>query len=129
MSEKTELLQQNDDSQVNTGLSTLRRDVVQDRGQGTEPESQKTASKRTKKAAPGETGKVRGRKPKSLTASTMVIRIPPQYKTAVEALIAHLDAGAQLTSFHSDFTSEPLFLRSLYDRPQHLTFTIKTTKK
>lgn len=69
-----------------------------------------------------------GRKPKSHVAATKVIRIPEEYERAVRALVAHLDASAKLGRHYDPFTSEPLFIRSLYDKPQHVTFTVAPLK-
>lgn len=69
-----------------------------------------------------------GRKPQSPVAATKVIRIPEQYEAAVRALVAHLDASAKLGRHYEPFTSDPLFIRSLYDKAQHVTFTVAPLK-
>ena len=69
-----------------------------------------------------------GRKPRSPVAATKVMRVPEQYEAAVRALVAHLDASAKLGRHYEPFTSEPLFIRSLYDKAQHVTFTVAPLK-
>jgi len=69
-----------------------------------------------------------GRKPKSLVPATKVMRVPEQYEEAIRALIAHLDASAKLGRYYDPLTSEPVFLRSLHDKAQHLTFTVAPLK-
>lgn len=69
-----------------------------------------------------------GRKPKSPVPASKVMRVPEQYEEAVRALIAHLDASAKLGRHYAPFTSEPMFLRSLYGKAQHLTFTVAPLK-
>lgn len=69
-----------------------------------------------------------GRKPKSPVAATKVIRVPEQYEKVVRALIAHLDASAELGRYYEPFSSEPMFLRSLYGKAQNITFTVEPLK-
>lgn len=69
-----------------------------------------------------------GRKPKSAVAATKVMRVPEQYERVVRALVAHLDASAKLGRHYEPFTSDSLFIRSLYDKPQHVTFTVAPLK-
>jgi len=69
-----------------------------------------------------------GRKPKSPVAANKVIRVPEQYEAAIRALIAHLDASAKLGRHYDPFTSNPIFLRSLHDKPQSVTFTVTPMK-
>lgn len=69
-----------------------------------------------------------GRKPNSPVAATKVMRVPAQYEAAVRALIAHLDDTAKLGRHYGPTTSEPVFVRSLYDKAQHVTFTVAPLK-
>ena len=69
-----------------------------------------------------------GRKSKSPVAATKVIRVPGQYEEAVRALVAHLDASAEFGRHYGPFTSEPRFIRSLYGKAQHVTFTVAPLK-
>jgi len=69
-----------------------------------------------------------GRKPKSPVAASKVIRVPAQYEAAVRALISHLDKTTQLGRHYDPVTSEPVFIRSLYDKPQRVTFTVEPLK-
>jgi len=69
-----------------------------------------------------------GRKPKSPVAASKVIRVPAQYETAVRALISHLDETTKLGRHYDPVTSAPVFIRSLYDKPQSVTFTVEPVK-
>lgn len=69
-----------------------------------------------------------GRKPKSPVAASKVVRIPEQYEAAVRALVAHLDASAKLGRHYGPTTSDPVFVRSLYGKAQHVTFTVAPLK-
>jgi len=69
-----------------------------------------------------------GRKPKNKVAASKVMRVPEQYEGVIRALIAHLDASANLGRHYEPFTSEPLFIRSLFDKAQHVTFTVAPLK-
>lgn len=69
-----------------------------------------------------------GRKPKSAVAASKVIRIPEQYEQAVRALVEHLDACEKLDRHYDPATSEPVYIRSLYQHPQHVTFTVAPLK-
>ena len=69
-----------------------------------------------------------GRKPKSPVAASKVIRVPEQYEAAVRALIAHLDETTKLGRHYEPVTSEPIFIRSLYNKAQRITFTVEPLK-
>lgn len=69
-----------------------------------------------------------GRKPKSPVAASKIIRIPEQYEAAVRALVAHLDETAKLGRHYAPVTSAPVFVRSLYDKAQHVSFTVEPLK-
>lgn len=69
-----------------------------------------------------------GRKPKSAVPANRVMRVPEQYEAAIRALIEHLDASAKLGRHYGAFTSEPVFLRSLYGKAQHVVFTVEPLK-
>lgn len=55
--------------------------------------------------------------------STVVIRVPEAYRPAIQALIEHLDATRMINRHYLPSTSEPLFMRSLDGKAQHVTFT------
>lgn len=59
---------------------------------------------------------------KAERGETTVMRIPTAYKSAIQALIEHLDATAEINRFYAPVESEPLFMRSLKDKAQRLTF-------
>ena len=59
---------------------------------------------------------------KAERGETTVMRIPAAYKSAILALIEHLDATAEINRYYAPVESEPLFMRSLKDKAQLLTF-------
>ena len=59
---------------------------------------------------------------KAERGETAVMRIPTAYRGAILALIAHLDATADINHYYAAVESEPLFMRSLRDKAQWLTF-------
>jgi len=69
-----------------------------------------------------------GRKPKRLVAASKVMRVPAQYEAAIKALIAHLDETSTYGRHYAPATSEPVFIRSLHDKAQRLTFTVEPVK-
>ena len=69
-----------------------------------------------------------GRKPKSPVAASKVMRVPEQYEAAIKALIAHLDETSICGRHYGPATSEPVFIRSLHDKAQRLTFTVEPVK-
>lgn len=69
-----------------------------------------------------------GRKPRSPVAASKVIRIPEQYEAVVRALVAHLDESAKLGRHYEPFTSDPVFLRSLFGKAQSVSFTVEPLK-
>ncbi|MBU2023716.1 MAG: hypothetical protein KKA29_15515 [Gammaproteobacteria bacterium] len=61
---------------------------------------------------------------------TVVMRVPEKYQDAIKALIAHLDETAYIDGhYRNGQASEPVFLRSLDDNAQHVTFTTKPVLK
>lgn len=58
---------------------------------------------------------------------TVVMRVPDKYTDVIKALIAHLDDTAMINTDYSAVESEAVFLRSLQDRKQDISF--KTTPK
>lgn len=77
----------------------------------------------TAKACRGGARPGAGRKAKR--GDTEVMRVPSAYKKAILALIEHLDATQQINRHYRPVESEPIFMRSLQDKAQHITF--KTT--
>lgn len=59
---------------------------------------------------------------------TVVMRIPEKYKDVIQGLISHLDDTASLNHHYEDSESEPVYLRSLKDKKQHITFVTKPFK-
>lgn len=54
---------------------------------------------------------------------TVVMRVPEKYQEVIKALITHLDETAYLNShFKNGQESEPVYLRSLDDNKQNITF-------
>lgn len=54
---------------------------------------------------------------------TVVMRIPEKYQEVIKALITHLDETAYLNSHYKNGQeSEPVYLRSLDDNKQNITF-------
>ncbi|WP_394230892.1 hypothetical protein [Shewanella colwelliana] len=60
---------------------------------------------------------------------TVVARIPEKYLDAIKALIHHLDESEMIDKHYKDAVSEPVFLRSLKDKAQQVTFTVSAIKK
>ncbi|WP_246616279.1 hypothetical protein [Shewanella sairae] len=68
-----------------------------------------------------------GRKTKY--ASTVVTRVPEKYLDVIKALIHHLDECEMVDRNYNDMVSEPIFLRSLKDKPQAVIFKVSAIKK
>jgi hypothetical protein len=60
---------------------------------------------------------------------TVVMRVPEKYRDAIKALIQHLDECEVIDKNYTASTSEPVFIRSLLDKPQQVTFTVSPLKK
>lgn len=61
---------------------------------------------------------------------TVVMRVPDKYQEVIKALITHLDETAYLDgNYQSGDVSEPVFLRSLQDNAQHVTFITQPVLK
>lgn len=61
---------------------------------------------------------------------TVVMRVPEKYLEAIKALITHLDETAYIDGHYQGCeVSEPVFLRSLDDNAQHVTFTTQPVLK
>ena len=57
---------------------------------------------------------------------TTVMRVPEKYKDAITALIAYLDETAYIDKHYPQGSqSDPVFLRSLDDNAQNITFSTK----
>lgn len=62
--------------------------------------------------------------------NTVVMRVPDKYKDAIKALITHLDNTDYIDRYYSEGEiSEPVFLRSLSDNAQNITFSTKPLLK
>jgi hypothetical protein len=55
---------------------------------------------------------------------TVVMRVPEKYKNAIKCLIQHLDDCEMVDRNYSGVKSDPVFIRSLQDKPQNLTFIV-----
>lgn len=60
---------------------------------------------------------------------TVVTRVPEKYLEAIRALISHLDNCEMIDKNYRESISEPVFLRSLLDKPQEVKFTVSPVKK
>ena len=60
---------------------------------------------------------------------TVVTRVPEKYHDVIAALIRHLDECELVDKNYNDAVSAPVFLRSLKDKPQQVTFTVSAIKK
>ena len=60
---------------------------------------------------------------------TVVMRVPEKYRDAIKLLVEHLDECQMIDKNYSASTSEPVFIRSLKDKPQEVTFTVSPVKK
>ncbi|MCT8988667.1 hypothetical protein O1D97_06205 [Marinomonas sp. 15G1-11] len=60
--------------------------------------------------------------------STVVMRVPEKYRGAIKALISHLDATDMVDKNYSAVESEAVYLRSLQDKKQHITFITEPLK-
>lgn len=81
-----------------------------------------TESNSDKKSAHGGSRKGAGRKTKY--ENTVVIRVPEKYRDVIKALIVHLDECEMIDKNHKASESEPIFVRSLQDKPQQVSFTV-----
>lgn len=61
--------------------------------------------------------------------NTVVMRVPEKYKDAIKSLIEHLDESKMIDKNYLATTSDPVFIRSLLDKPQCITFTVTPVKK
>jgi hypothetical protein len=60
---------------------------------------------------------------------TVVMRVPEKYKDAIKRLINHLDECEMIDKNYSSMKSEPVFIRSLQDKPQKITFVVEPISK
>ncbi|RLV57698.1 hypothetical protein D5018_21180 [Parashewanella curva] len=72
-------------------------------------------------------GKREGSGRKTKYEKTKVMRIPEKYSEVIKALIEHLDQTAELDQNYKPVESDPVFIRSLKDKKQDITF--KTSPK
>lgn len=59
---------------------------------------------------------------------TKVLRVPEKYLSTIKALIEHLDATENICEGYLAEESEPVFIRSLKDKKQSITFITKPFK-
>ncbi len=60
---------------------------------------------------------------------TVVMRVPEKYREVVKALISHLDDTDMIDKNYSEVESEGMFLRSLKDKPQTISFKTAPLKR
>ncbi|MCT8988075.1 hypothetical protein [Shewanella phaeophyticola] len=60
---------------------------------------------------------------------TVVMRVPEKYKDAIKSLIKHLVDCEMIDKNYSGVKSEPIFIRSLQDKPQKITFIVNPVSK
>lgn len=60
---------------------------------------------------------------------TVVMRVPEKYRDALKSLIEHLDECEMIDKNYTASESKPVFIRSLLDKPQQVTFTVSPLKK
>ncbi|MEO3684692.1 hypothetical protein ABHN84_20725 [Shewanella vesiculosa] len=60
---------------------------------------------------------------------TVVMRVPEQYKESIKSLIVHLDECERIDSNYTAEESQPVFIRSLKGKPQHVTFKVSSIKQ
>lgn len=66
---------------------------------------------------------------KAERGKTVVMRVPEAYKAAIQALIMHLDDSKDVDRNWGVKESEPVFLRSLKDKAQYVSFKTEPLKK
>ena len=60
---------------------------------------------------------------------TVVMRVPEKYSDTIKSLIEHLDECQMIDKNYTASESQPVFIRSLLDKPQQVTFTVSPLKK
>ncbi|PKI04906.1 hypothetical protein CXF78_09935 (plasmid) [Shewanella sp. 11B5] len=60
--------------------------------------------------------------------NTVVVRVPEKYRDAIKALITHLDDTDYIDKHYAAEESEPVYLRSLKDKKQHIIFRTEPLK-
>jgi hypothetical protein len=60
--------------------------------------------------------------------NTVVMRVPEKYRDAIKALITHLDATDFIDKHYTAEESEPVYMRSLKDKKQHIIFRTEPLK-
>ncbi|MEO3684419.1 hypothetical protein ABHN84_19315 [Shewanella vesiculosa] len=78
------------------------------------------------KRAHGGVRKGAGRKTRY--EKTIVMRVPEQYKSAIKALIEHIDECEKVDRHYLPVVSKPIFTRSLQGKPQQVSFTVSPVK-
>ena len=59
---------------------------------------------------------------------TVVMRVPEKYRDAIKGLIEHLDDTDMIDGNYRPVESEPVFIRSLQDKKQHILFRTEPVK-
>ena len=84
----------------------------------------------SEKKSNGHGGVREGSGRKAKYEKTVVMRVPEMYREHIQALIAHLDETRYIDkNYPQGSESEPVFLRSLDGKAQHITITTKPVKK
>jgi hypothetical protein len=60
---------------------------------------------------------------------TVVMRVPEKYRDAIKSLIEHLDECQMIDRNYTASESKPVFIRSLMDKPQSISFKVESVKK
>jgi hypothetical protein len=60
---------------------------------------------------------------------TVVMRVPEKYRDAIKMLIKHLNDCEMIDKNDTGMRSEPVFIRSLQDKPQKITFMVDPVSK
>ena len=60
--------------------------------------------------------------------NTVVMRVPEKYRDVIKALIKHLDDTDYIDSHYKGTESDPVYMRSLKDKNQHITFRTEPFK-
>ncbi|MGS0824901.1 hypothetical protein ACVBIO_03745 [Shewanella sp. 0m-8] len=60
---------------------------------------------------------------------TVVMRVPEKYRAAIKMLIQHLDDCEMIDKNNTGVRSEPVFIRSLQDKPQKITIMVDPVSK
>ena len=66
---------------------------------------------------------------KSKYEKTIVMRVPEKYRDTIKALIDHLDNSKMIGKHFNASVSDPVFIRSLEDKPQKVSFSVSPIER